>query len=371
MACKGGRNYLKDLRSLYVNIGESTNEQASISSVCAGKLEVLLTPNEGPYAHAMFTLEISASQDYPRTPPYIRLLTPIFHPNICAYGGQICMSMLDDWNSCYSFLDLIKAVLFLLANPNFDSANNSFGSLSPEYRNRFDEVCKQFLAGFPIKGEVYPANEKWCEWARANNCFPVPKRDQSGDEPQTPTHLTSDVTEITPPDLLPTPLDGQLKDKVETELDLTPDHSSFSIPSTYVPSVAHVRYSIGADSTPFGSIYRSCGSRSLQTLRILLHQQENRRPRIFYFTDFLGCPSCQNNREPVYFPPQDDLETPEKTSCFIDWTFCPRDFYSGERYSSYSYTPSLSCISTLFREEEVATNAYELFPGCGNYVLCA
>ncbi|VDK39311.1 unnamed protein product [Dibothriocephalus latus] len=58
MAYKGGRSYLKDLRSLYVNIEESTNEQASISSVCGDKLEILLTPNEGPYTHAMFTLEV-------------------------------------------------------------------------------------------------------------------------------------------------------------------------------------------------------------------------------------------------------------------------------------------------------------------------
>ncbi|VDN13152.1 unnamed protein product [Dibothriocephalus latus] len=360
MACKGGRSYLKDLRSLYINIEESTNKQASISSVCGGKLEILLTPNDGPYAHAIFTLEIVASDNYPRVRPEIRFLTPIFHPNINTDGGYICLSLMDDWNSCYSFLDVIKAVLFLLANPNFDSANNSFGSLSPEYRDRFEEVCRQFLAGFPIKGEVYPANEKWCEWARANNCFPIPPSDG-------PTAS----------------LERQLEAKVEAQLsdpDLASDRMSSSTPSTYVPSVANVRYSVGTDSDQFGSVYSVSGHKYLQTFRILLYQQENRGPQIFYFSDYLGCPSCQQSKEPVYFCNQTDLETPgtpnyhestSQSSTFLDWLSYRRVFYSGEPYSWYSSSPSVSQIATLFREKEVVTNAYELFPDCGYYVLCA
>uniref|UniRef100_A0A0X3P5J0 UBC core domain-containing protein n=1 Tax=Schistocephalus solidus TaxID=70667 RepID=A0A0X3P5J0_SCHSO len=380
MACHGMRNYLKDLRSLYINIGDSTNEQAIISSVCGGTLEILLTPNEGPYAHATFILEIATSDDYPRTRPEIRLLTPIFHPNINPQGGYICLSIMDDWNSCYSFLDVIKAVLFLLANPNFDSANNSFGSLPPEYRDRFNEMCKQFLAGFPIKGEVHPANENWCKWARANNCFPVPKLDQNSCESQPPTHSTLDIT---PSGVATEPLEEQLKDNVRTRLsdvDLASNHLSFSTPSTYVPSVANVRYSIGTESDKFGSIYSSDRTRYLQTLRILLYQQESRSPRIFYFCDFLGCVACQDNRQPVYLYNQTGLETPEipichqsvsQTSSFIEWTSYRREFYTGERYSSYSYSPTINDLSTLFHVEDVDTNTYELFPECGNYVLCA
>ncbi|KAL7058723.1 hypothetical protein AAHC03_013300 [Spirometra sp. Aus1] len=380
MAYHGGRSYLKDLRSLYLSIGESTNKQASISSVCGGRLEILLTPNEGPYAHAMFTLEIVASDNYPRTSPEIRLLTPIFHPNINPQGGYICLNIMDDWNSCYSFLDVIKAVLFLLANPNFDSSNNTFGSLPPEYRDRFEEVCKQFLAGFPVKGEAYPANEKWCTWARANNCFPVPRGDQNSGESQPPAHSNSSTTPSTVPT---TPLEGQLRCKVGTQqsdLDVVPDTLSFSTPSNYVPSVANVRYSVGTDSDKFGSIYSFSRSNYLQALRILLYQQGNSHPRIFYFCDFLGCIACQNSTEPVYFCKQADQAAPEthiyqestsQTSSFIEWTSYRRDFYSGERYSSYSNSPALSCISALFHVKNVNTTSYELFPGCGNYVLCA
>ncbi|VDN23109.1 unnamed protein product [Dibothriocephalus latus] len=183
MTCRGGRGYLKDLRSLYLNIGDSTNEQASISSVCGGKLEILLTPSEDNRFRQLSAY--SARDPLPHTNFSFK-----YYPN----GGCICLSIMDDWNSCCSFLDVIKAVLFLLANPNFDSANNSFGYLSAEYRDSFEEVCRQFLAGFPIKGEVYPANEKWCEWARANNCFPVSKRNQSGDESPPPIQFTPDVS---------------------------------------------------------------------------------------------------------------------------------------------------------------------------------
>ncbi|VDK36035.1 unnamed protein product [Dibothriocephalus latus] len=273
--------------------------------------------------------------------------------------------------SCYSFLDVIKAVLFLLANPNFDSANNSFGYLSAEYRDSFEEVCRQFLAGFPIKGEVYPANEKWCEWARANNCFPVPKRNQSGEESQPPSQSTPDIT---PSDGPATPLAEQLKAKVGAKLsdpDVPSDRTSFSTPSTYVPSVANVRYSLGTYSDQFGSIYTLGRNNYLQTVRILLHQQGNRGPRIFYFSDFLGCSSCQKSSEPVYFCNQSDLETHAKASSFIPWASGYRNFCGGERSSSYSRSPSVSCISALFRINDVAPNPPELFPDCGDYVLCA
>ncbi|VDN12347.1 unnamed protein product [Dibothriocephalus latus] len=145
---------------------------------------------------------------------------------------------------------------------------------------------------------------------------------------------------------------------------------SSSTPSTYVPSVANVRYSVGTDSDQFGSVYRISSTKYLQTLHILLYQRETRASRIFYFGDFLGCPACQNSKEPVYLCNQTDLETAAEISSFIDWAPYHRSFYRGERSSSYSCSPSVSHISTLFRVNDVVTNAYELFPDCGNYVLC-
>ncbi|VDM04653.1 unnamed protein product [Schistocephalus solidus] len=92
-----------------------------------------------------------ALDNYPFTAPDLRLLTPIFHPNIREDDGYICVSLFSDWNSCYSFLDAVKAVLYLLSNPNFEDPNNPYSVLRAEYRDRFDEVCRQFRAGFPVK----------------------------------------------------------------------------------------------------------------------------------------------------------------------------------------------------------------------------
>lgn len=50
-------------------------------------------PAQSPYEGGIFRLELFLPEDYPMTPPKIRFLTKIYHPNIDKLG-RICLDVL-------------------------------------------------------------------------------------------------------------------------------------------------------------------------------------------------------------------------------------------------------------------------------------
>lgn len=82
--------------------------------------------------------------------------------------------------SCHSLLDVVKAMLYLIEHPNFNSANNSIGTL--EKPEQLPSKTARLLAGLPVNGHRFTPNTAWCEWARANRCLPT--REEEVDEPE-------------------------------------------------------------------------------------------------------------------------------------------------------------------------------------------
>nr|CDS31761.2 nedd8 conjugating enzyme ubc12 [Hymenolepis microstoma] len=196
VASTAQRSFFKDVQHLYQTIDSSTDGQAAVELVDDMSVRISLCPKTGCNAHATFYMTIPYSSAYPLKPPKVSFDTPIFHPNIYFADGSICLNIFTEWRSCYSLLDLVKAVLYLIDHPNFESPYSDFREVSGQ-----EEIATKsalLLAGLPVEGNCYAPNTTWCDWARENNCLPTADDVKEGyvwTPPQQDVHECLDVLE--------------------------------------------------------------------------------------------------------------------------------------------------------------------------------
>ncbi|KAH9280599.1 SUMO-conjugating enzyme ubc9 [Echinococcus granulosus] len=122
------RTFMKDLQQLYRTIEASTDGQAFIVGIDEMSVKVSLRPKSGYNAHAEFMLTIKCHSAYPNIRPDVSFDSPIFHPNVDPSTGSVCVSLLNEWQSCYSLIDLVKALLYLIDHPQVDVGGVSLGT---------------------------------------------------------------------------------------------------------------------------------------------------------------------------------------------------------------------------------------------------
>eukprot|EP00058_Branchiostoma_floridae_P003359 XP_002588847.1 hypothetical protein BRAFLDRAFT_129053 [Branchiostoma floridae] len=116
----------QEFHQLLRNVERISAGQAAVEDWGSAPLQfgVDIVPKDGLYRRGRFTFKFSLHDQYPQYPPRVVCLTNIYHPNIDTvdeYEGEICLSMLDEWQPTFTLEDVIIGLLFLLYHPNLES----------------------------------------------------------------------------------------------------------------------------------------------------------------------------------------------------------------------------------------------------------
>ena len=91
------------------------------------------------------TLIVSISDDYPFSPPKVKFSPTIFHPNVFAVSGDICLDILKDaWTPALTISRICLSILSLLDAPNTSDPINAvaaelYDKDKDDYKNKIKE----------------------------------------------------------------------------------------------------------------------------------------------------------------------------------------------------------------------------------------
>ena len=98
--------------------------------------QISLTINPG----GIFNLELFLPDDYPMTPPRIRFLTRIYHPNIDRLG-RICLDVLkNNWSPALQIRTILLSIQALLGAPNPEDPLNEAVAKQWKVSKRIDDA---------------------------------------------------------------------------------------------------------------------------------------------------------------------------------------------------------------------------------------
>ncbi|OAL43297.1 UBC-like protein, partial [Pyrenochaeta sp. DS3sAY3a] len=94
-----------------------------VNEVDMGFWKVIMEgPSGTPYAKGTFVLSVSIGQNFPQTPPAVRFLTPILHPNITKHGRVCHQVFTRGWRSSYHVHTVLQYMHDLLRNPEVSTS---------------------------------------------------------------------------------------------------------------------------------------------------------------------------------------------------------------------------------------------------------
>merc|ERR1712226_1750382 len=104
-----------------------------------------------PWESGMYFLRMIFKEDFPSTPPKVKFVPPLFHPNVYP-SGTVCLSLLDedkDWRPAITIKQILLGIQDLLTTPNIRDpaqaeAYTIFCQDKQEYEKRIKAQAKKF-----------------------------------------------------------------------------------------------------------------------------------------------------------------------------------------------------------------------------------
>ena len=88
------------------------------------------SPAGSPYEGKDMVLSVKFGTEYPFKPPYIKFVTPMFHPNV-GVSGHICVNFLGhDWSPGQRMNAVFTSIVQLIQDPNVASPLNGEAAIA-------------------------------------------------------------------------------------------------------------------------------------------------------------------------------------------------------------------------------------------------
>lgn len=123
MSTPAKRRLLKDLRDL-----KNTKNRMVFASPLEDDIltwcAIVIGPKDTPFEDATFSMSLSFEETYPTTPPNVKFISQVYHPNIYT-NGDICLDILTNrWSPNYNVTTVLMSVQSMFNDPNVKSPAN-------------------------------------------------------------------------------------------------------------------------------------------------------------------------------------------------------------------------------------------------------
>lgn len=99
-------------------------------------------PDDTPYANGTFNVDIIIPEEYPFSPPKMKFLTKIWHPNISSQTGAICLDILKDaWSPALTMKTAMLSLQALMCSAEPDDPQDA--QVANMYKSNYEEFCSQ------------------------------------------------------------------------------------------------------------------------------------------------------------------------------------------------------------------------------------
>jgi ubiquitin-conjugating enzyme E2 A len=107
---------------------------------------IIFGADDTPWEGGIFKLDLKFGNDYPMSPPRVKFITPMFHPNVYR-DGNICMDIMkNQWSPTYDVAALLLSIQSLLSDPNpLSAANAEAAELLTRSRAEYEARVKQIV----------------------------------------------------------------------------------------------------------------------------------------------------------------------------------------------------------------------------------
>lgn len=128
LGLSSGRIFLDELKYMVLHSHPSMDIYVNEADMSFWKI-VMVGPAGSPYENGTFVLYVQMTTTYPQTPPIVRFITPILHPNITKHG-RICHQILSNgWSPTSHIYNVMQHVFGLLTSPETDDAVDELATL--------------------------------------------------------------------------------------------------------------------------------------------------------------------------------------------------------------------------------------------------